>query len=96
MHSCMSKIKNLLKNYLFYKMQVESGLASEKLSEQIRLLESCICVLDEQSYNLIKAVFIDKIKIVAIAKANYCSRQTIYYRRDCIIKNIASVLKDRL
>jgi hypothetical protein len=54
-------------------------------------VEKSICVLSEEEYDLIKSAFIDKTKVTKLAKTHFCTRGTIYYRLENILKKIVEV-----
>lgn len=65
------------------------------LKEKLTFLENSIRVLGEEDYKLIKAVYIDQVAVVRVAKTLFCDRKTVYRKCDRIIDLIAKVYDEQ-
>ena len=91
MQSSLADMKDLLKNYHFYKIQAKNGLGGDCLQKKLAFLENSISVLNEEDNKLIKSIYIDGVPVVKAAKSLYLHRATIYRKIDAIIENLAKV-----
>jgi len=95
MQSSAETIKDLLKDYRFYKMQAKIGLGELSLSERLEFIENAISALCEEDNKLMRQVYLEGLPVVKVAKDCCCVRRTVYYRCAKIVEKIAKVFETR-
>jgi hypothetical protein len=96
MQSTVEIIKDLLKNYHFYRIQVVSGYAGEQLKERLHFLENLLKVFYEDDYKLVKQIYLEKLPVAKVARNYYCARGTVYNRCEKAIRQIAKIYENTL
>ena len=91
MQSHTETIRSLLRQYAFYKAQVENGLGGDTLREKVKFLEIAISLLGDKDYKLIKGIYLDRLSIEELSKLLCIHRSTAFRRINVIVKNMAKV-----
>lgn len=72
-------------------MQIKNNLCGDKLRKEIELIESCINAMPEHDYNIMVAVFIEKITLRQVAKNVCLSHSGVRKRIQKLLKTIIIV-----